>query len=243
MIKKLIKIYLFFVIIFNISNLRCIATPNYYEAEKKNYDSFGADFNTLYQTFVDSIGKFDLKDVSAYWCRIRDYNDKLIIGGSGVVYCGYTMGDDIDRLGYDVVGFGGMCDDKIKDWIPKIKKKYKKVIIFEGVNTVNLALGAGFLDVSQDMIESVLTTIAQVQINLLDIDGVYQYVKVVPMTKGRDNENPMLVKKFNKISKSLNNALAFINIPLYEITFPTTKEYSSGYVHFNNKVVWEHMLK
>lgn len=234
------------ILIFAMINCLCInsyAKLSFYEAEKKNYNSFGEDFNLLYQTFIDSIGVNDLTDINAYWCRMRDNNDKLIIGGSGVVYCGYTMGDELDQYGYDIVGFGGMCDDKIKDWIPKIKKKYRKIIIFEGVNTVNLAMGAGINEVTQEMLESVLTTIAQVQNNLLDLNGEYKYVKVLSMTKGRDNPDPKLISNFNKLAKPFNAALEFINIPLYEIKYPTTKEYSSGYVHFNNKKVWQDMLK
>ena len=197
----------------------------------------------MYQAFINSIGVNDLTDINVYWSRIRDYNDKLIIGGSGVVYCGYTMGEELDKYGYDLVGFGGMCDDKIKEWIPKLKKKYKKVIIFEGVNTINLATGAGLKEISQEMLESVLTTIAQVELNLLVPGGTYKYVKVIPMTKGRDNPDPKLVANFNKLAKPFNAALEFVKIPLYEIKHPTTKEYSSGYVHFNNKAVWEDMLK
>lgn len=243
MIKKAIKILLLLCAFTYVFSISCYANTSFYEAEKKNYESFGKDFNAIYQYFINSIGVIDLTDLNAYWSRIREYNDKLIIGGSGVVYCGYTMGDDLDKYGYDIVGFGGMCDDKIKEWIPKINKKYKKIIIFEGVNTINLATGAGLKEVTQEMLESVLTTIAQIEAFLLEPGGTYKYVKVLPMKKGLDNPDPKFIANFNKLVKPFNAALEFINIPLYEIKYPTTKDYSSGYVHFDNKKVWEDMLK
>ena len=243
MIKKLFKTFIISCMFLSMICINNYAKVNFYEAEKKNYASFGDSFNAIYQYFINSIGIVDLTDLNVYWSRIRDYNDKLIIGGSGVVYCGYTMGDELDKYGYDIVGFGGMCDDKIKEWIPSIRKKYKKIIIFEGVNTINLAAGAGLKEVSQEMLESVLTTIAQVQTFLLEPGGTYKYVKVLPMKKGIDNPDPKFIANFNRLAKPFNNAMEFIQIPLYEIKYPTTKEYSSGYVHFDNKKVWEDMLK
>ena len=243
MICKNLKIVLICITLIFILSISTNANVNFYDVEKVNYNSFGDDFKSMYNYFINSIGIIDLTDLNAYWSRIRDYNDKLIIGGSGVVYCGYTMGDDLDKYGYDIVGFGGMCDDKINEWIPSIKKKYKKIIIFEGVNTINLATGAGIKKVTQEMLESVLTTIAQIQLFLLEPGGTYKYVKVLPMKNGVDNLDPMFTANFNNLAKPFNNALEYINIPLYEIKYPTTKEYSSGYVHFDNKIVWEDMLK
>lgn len=239
------KIYLICVLVFMVLiNTICFCKEkNYYEEEKRTYASFGEAFDASYNLFLDSIGKEDLQDVNAYWIRLRDNNENLIIGGSGVVWCGYTMGDSLDAFGYDIVGFGGMNDDKIKEWIPKIKKKYKKVIIFEGVNTTNLAVGCGMKDVTKEMIDSVATTIVDIQNELLDINGTILYVKVKPMVHIQDCEDEKTVKTFNKISSNLNTALAAMNINLYEIPFPTTSEYSAGYVHYNNRVVWEDLLK
>ena len=219
------------------------AGTDYYELEKVHYKSFSEVFNTSYDIFLDSIGKCDLQDVNAFWIRLRDYNDKLIIGGSGVVWCGDTMRDSIDYYGYDIVGFGGMTDDKIKEWIPRIKKKYKKIILFEGVNTLNLAVGGGMKKVSQELIESVVTTIVMIQNELLEPNGEFVYVKVKPMTYPRDVADKKTMNSFNKMSEELTIALISMNIPLYELKYPTTKEYSSGYVHYNNKVVWDDMLK
>lgn len=238
-------VYIVFILVF----VGCINTicfckeKNYYDEEKKTYASFGEAFDASYNLFLDSIGKEDLQDVNAYWIRLRENNENLIIGGSGVVWCGYTMGDVLDAFSYDIVGFGGMTDDKIKEWIPKIKKKYKKVILFEGVNTVNLAVSSGMKDVTKEMIDSVATTIVDIQNELFDISGDLIYVKIKPMVYIQDSDNEDTVKTFNKLSESLNTALAAMNVYLYEIPYPTTKEYSAGYVHYNNRVVWEDLLK
>ena len=239
--KKIICCILIFIVCISIISIG--KDKNYYDEEKRTYASFGEAFDASYNLFLDSLGKEDLQDVNAYWIRLRENNENLIIGGSGVVWCGYTMGDTLDAFSYDIVGFGGMTDDKIKEWIPKIKKKYKKVILFEGVNTTNLAVGSGMKDVTKEMIDSVATTIVDIQNQLFDSSGDLVYVKIKPMVYIQDCDNEDTVKTFNKLSENLNTALGAMNIYLYEIPYPTTKEYSAGYVHYNNRVVWEDLLK
>ena len=243
-VNKTIFISIMFLIAFFIvGNKKVYAEENFYDLEKKHYNSFSEAFKNSYSLFLDSIGKNDLQDVNAYWIRLREYNDKLIIGGSGVVWCGYTMGDSLDFYGYDIVGFGGMTDNKIKDWIPRIKKRYKKIILFEGVNTTNLAVGGGMKKVSKELIDSVATTIVVAQNELLAPDGELFYVKVKPMVYPQDVGDKKIADNFNKVSTELNIALTTMNVPMLELKYPTTKEYSSGYVHYDNKVVWEDLLK
>lgn len=241
-INSILRISVFLAVFFIVNVENCFASTGFYELEKKHYNSFPEAFNLSYNLFLDSIGKNDLEDVNAYWVRIRDYNDKLIIGGSGVVWCGDTMKDNLDYYGYDIVGFGGMTDNKIKEWIPRINKKYKKIILFEGVNTINLAVGGGMKKISKEIVDSVATTIVDMQNALLDTDGKLVYVKVKPMTFPQDIGDKKTIESFNKMSTDLNVALSVMNIPMYELKYPTTKEYSSGYVHYNNKVVWEDLL-
>ena len=216
---------------------------NYYDYETTNYQNLGEGFNEIYQKFIDNIGISDFLDISAGWCRIRQENENLVIGGSAVVYLGYTMGEKIDDYGYDIIGFGGVCDDKIKDWIPKITKKYKKIILFEGVNTLNIAANNGMKNVTNELFESALTTMAKLTDNVLLENGELIYVKVPKMTYIQDNSDLNHVNIFNELANEYNNTLEAIGIKLYEIPYETTSEYSSGYVHFNNVVVWDHMLK
>lgn len=247
LLKKMKMASVFFMILilsFSFLNFKIVfASKNFYELEEIHYNSFPEYFNTSYNIFLESIGKNDLMDVNTYWLRLRDYNDKLILGGSGVVWCGDTMKDSIDYFGYDIVGFGGMTDNKIKEWVPRINKKYKKVILFEGVNTINLATGLGMKSVTKELVDSVVTTIVKIQNELLDPNGEFVYVKVKPMIYPQDNDDKKKADTFNKMSAELNVALSAMNVNLYELKYPTTKEYSSGYVHYNNKVVFEDMLR
>ena len=243
-VNRIVIIAILFLVIFIFASINNVyASEDFYELEKKHYSSFTPAFNDSYNLFLESIGKNDLQDVNAYWIRLREYNDKLIIGGSGVVWCGDTMKDTLDFYGYDIVGFGGMTDNKIKEWIPKINKRYKKVILFEGVNTINLAVGSGMKKVSKELIDSVATTIVIAQNALLEPNGELVYVKVKPMIYPQDVGDKKTADSFNKMSTDLNVALSVMNVPMYELKYPTTKEYSSGYVHYNNRVVWEDMLK
>ena len=241
-LKKIFTIILV-LILFSEKNY-CNQSFSFYDIEKLSYETLGDDFNNNYNMFLDSFGKNDFKNINCGWLRIRDENDKLIIGSSPVVYCGYTMGDSIDKFGYDVISYGGITDDKIKDWVIGINKKYKKIIVFEGINTLNLAAIFSFNSVTDEMIYSVFSTIASLINFNLDSDGEIVYVKAIPMVYERDNSNEELVKKYNNLVPAFNNALTFLNnIQLYDIPFPTTNEYSHGYVHFNNRIVWEDLLK
>ena len=245
-IKKISKLFSVFMasllVLLSFDAKYVYADTDFFTIEKKHYSSFSEAFNLSYNIFLDAIGKNDLEDVNAYWVRMRDYNDKLIIGGSGVVWCGDTLKESADFYGYDIVGFGGMTDNKIKEWLPKINKKYKKIIIFEGVNTINLALGYGMKKITQQLIESVATTIVDVQNQLLLEGGELVYVKVKPMTFPQDTGDKKTAETFNKMSAELNVALSVMNVSLYELKYPTTNEYSSGYVHYNNKIVWDDLL-
>ena len=226
------------------SSAYCESNLSYYDIEKLSYETLGEDFKKNYNAFLDLIGQSDFKDVDCGWLRMRDENDKLIIGSSPAVYCGYTMGESIDKYGYDVISYGGVTDDKIKDWVPRIHKKYKKIIIFEGINTVNLAAIFSFDNVTDEMIYSVFSTISAVMNFNLEAGGELVYVKVLPMVFGRDNADEKLMNTYNNLVPAFNNALTFLdNITLYDIPFPTTDEYSHGYVHFNNRIVWEDLLK
>ena len=245
MVKKLKIIFTLFlsIVILN-NNVFCEQTLSFYDIEKISYDTLGEDFVNNYNMFLESIGQNDFKNVDCGWLRMRDENDKLIIGSSPAVYCGYTMGESIDKYGYDVISYGGITDDKIKDWVPRIHKKYKKIIVFEGINTVNLAAIFSFETVTDEMIFSVFSTISSLINFNLDEGGEIVYVKVLPMVFGRDNADEKLMNTYNNLVPAFNNALAFLdNISLYDIPFPTTDEYSHGYVHFNNRIVWEDLLK
>ena len=230
-----------FIIIFSISTV--FAEDTFYDMEKRNYDNMDEVFYLGYNDFLNKIGYEDYTYVYAGWTRFRPYNNKLIIGASGVVHCGDTLGTLIDNYGYDIVSYGGICDDKLKEWIPHIHKKYKKIILFEGVNTVNLLALNNLDHMTTEAYESILTTIVDLSTNLLEPDGELVYVKVKPMTYSRDNEDKNFIKRFNSIANELNETLDALNIKTYEIPFETTNEYSSGYVHYNNIAVWNDMLR
>ena len=115
---------------------------------------------------------------------------------------------------------------------------------FDDDNSNKVQLGDTYVEnVTQEMLESVLTTIAQISEKILDSNGVIEYVKVVPMTYERDNSDKGYIDKFNKLANEFNSALDILGINTYEIPYPTTTEYSKGYVHYNNVVVWGDLLK
>ena len=226
-------------IILNIQSVHSYS--NFYDLEKITYETMSETFHADYNNFVSNIGISDSMNIYTGWSRFRPLNDKLIIGASAVVHCGSTLENDIDYYGYDILGYGGICDDKIKEWIPHINKKYKKIILFEGVNTINILCINKIKTVPNEAYDSILTTIAMLG-DLLVPGGEIIYVKVKPMTYDRDAADENFVKRFNSLAAELNNTFTALNIKLYEIPYDTTVEYSSGYVHYSNRIVWNDML-
>ena len=216
-----------------------------YSMAESDFDSnFSLLVGSSYDEFLANLKNktnMGVKDVC--WIQMNDKNDKLIIGASGVVWCGYTMTSELDTLGYDVIGFGGVTDHQIKEWIPYIDKKYDKVIIFAGVNTINLSIISGITELEASCAMKISETIESSIKNLLYADGTLQYVAIKEMIYPDDSTDQEFVFKFNKLAKRLNNCLSENNIDLYTLKYPTTKEFSNGYVHYNNRVVWVDMLR
>lgn len=216
-----------------------------YSMAESDYDSnFSNMVGSSYDLFLANLKSktnAGVKDV--FWIQMNENNNKLIIGASGVVWCGYTMTSELDKLGYDVIGFGGVTDYQIKEWIPYIDKKYDKVIIFAGVNTINLSIINGITELEASCAMKISEAIESSIKNLLYADGTLQYVEIKEMTYPTDSLDQDFIFKFNKLAKKLNKCLKENNIDLYTIKYPTTKEFSNGYVHYNNRVVWVDMLK
>lgn len=255
--KEFTKILYFILLIFLFLNINIrysytITNANIIENNEvdfsmllKNYDnSHSDDFNKYYDDFISKIGKEDITNVNYCWLRMRPNNDKLIIGSSAVVWCGYTMGDDIDKYGYDVIGYGGMPDEKIREWIPHINKKYKKVIIFSGINTLDLCSLFNLNILPPSAFLSIANTILDIMGNILEAGNKVDYVKIIdlPFKPGDDNE--LYCIRFNMLAQQLNILIdATPNINPITISYPIDDRYSHGYVHYNKQEVWKSILK
>ena len=242
-IKVCLFMSLFFVNIL-ISVLFAKSSVDYSVAES-NYDTnFSKLVGGSYDIFLENLkagNEMYEKDVA--WIQTCESSNKLLIGASGVVWCGYIMSDDLEKLGYDVIGFGGVTDYQITEWLPYIHKKYDKVIIFAGVNTLNLSLLNNINDFDISCAMKISDVIEETGENLLYDGGKVYYVQVKEMTYLQDDGDEKFIQRYNKLAERLNTCLKENNVNLYEIPYPTTPEYSSGYVHYNNKMVWMDMLK
>ena len=206
------------------------------------YNSQPDFFKITYKNFVTKIGKEDI--FLEGWSRIRTANDKLIIGSSGVIWCSVILGDQMDILGYDSVAFGGVPDEYMRDWVKRIKKRYKKVIVFSGTNTIDLCTHYNYDCIDGEVYSSIVDTLMAVSKNLLTKDGLLCYVKIKERT-GDDifKYGIEKVMKYNKLASELNYLLDQMeSVEKLTLNYPTDKRYSEEYVHYNKKEVWEDLL-
>ena len=219
---------------------------NYYDLENDWWSNHNSEFKHMYELFLNKISvKEDFISENGCYVRFRDTNDKLIIGSSAVVWCGKTMGDEVDKYGFDVVGFGGIPDNKMKEWIHCINKKYEKIIYFSSINTLDVCSYYNVDTLNDSMFEAIMTTIMEAAKDLLVNNGHLSYVKVKEIFYN-ENENTKerveFCKRYNKMARELNDIIDMVNIFKIDIKYPMNSDYSAGYVHYNNKIVWEDLF-
>ena len=216
---------------------------DFYEIEKEWESGWTKEFKETYDLFVNSINHDDFLMAGGFWSRIRPANDKLIIGSSGVVYCGMIMEDDIDKFGYDVIGYGGVPDIKMKEWISNLNKKYKKIIIFSGINTLEICSLYNIEHINGSIVDAIFSTMEYIANSLLEENGTLAYVKVKEMEKDENSLGDIeYYNRINTMAKELNYFLDALPIQTIELNYPTTKEYSHGYIHYIKKDIWEDIL-
>ena len=250
-IKKSISIFFSIIfILFAIDNYTFASINeklNYYDFENNWWGYQTEAFKETYEIFLNKIiNKEDFIAEDAYYVRFRENNDKLIIGSSAVVWCGNVMGDELDKYGFDIVGFGGMPDNKMKEWANRINKKYSKIIYFSGINTLDICSYNNMDTINNSVFESIVTTMINIVDNILDHDGHLSYVRIKDLQYDESvtpKERVEFCKRFNKMAKELNAAMDLVNVYKIDITYPMDAEHSAGYVHYNNKIVWEDLLK
>lgn len=240
--KNFIIIILFLLPIFHTQNTFSQENNHFNTLIDNWFNSQDDFFKNSYISFVSKIGKEDV--MVEGWSRIRASNDKLIIGSSGVVWCSVILGDEMDKLGYDAVAFGGVPDKYIRDWVKRIKKRYNKVIVFSGVNTLDICSYYHYNNIDNEVYASIVDTLMEVSKNLLTKKGLLCYVKIKERT---EDDIPQYgidgVNRYNELANQLNYFLDEMkSVEKLTLNYPTDKRYSQEYVHYYKKEVWEDLL-
>lgn len=202
-------------------------------------------FKERYNFFKDLIAiNGSYEDISSGWLFINDNNNKLIIGSSEAVFCGATMKNDLLlHYGYDLIGYGGIFDEDLIDLMKLIKnKKYNDIVIFGGVNDLNIRAIYKCKDVDLYYCDTLIKLYLEAKEHLKDDNSYVHYIKIKPMTYGRDFDDKDFVDRFNNMAEEVNDNIELFGYKSYEIPFPTTIEYTEHYVHYNNKEVYETMF-
>lgn len=184
-------------------------------------------------------------NVDVAWSFFDSNNDKLLIGSSGAVFCGSTMQSELlKKYGYDVIGFGGIFDEEIADFLTLLgDKKYKTIVIFGGVNDVNVRAAFNLSNIDLYYCKTLIELINEAKKHLKSDDSNVYYIKVKPMTLNRDSNDEKFVNRFNSMAKEINDNIESFGFKSYDFPQETIKEYSEHYVHYNNVVVYETLFE
>ena len=228
----------------------------YYETEapyivaeriKKNKDYYldtMPEFQKVsYNNFIESIkNEENFQDKNSGWISLKNTNDKLIIGCSTAVWCGYTIKDsELEKYGYDIIGLGGAFDSDLTIFLKNLQKKqYKKILIFGGVNDVNLRAFTGEKIVDYNFATEIGELVDESRNHLSNGVTDVIFVRVKPMIYGEDSEDYGFVNRFNNCALQYNDLLTYlIGVKYYDIPFDTSEKYSAGYVHYNKLEVYK----
>ena len=196
-----------------------------------------------YNNFIESIkNKENFQDKDSGWINLKDTNDKLIIGCSTAVWCGYTIKDtELEKYKYDVIGLGGAFDSDLKTFLENLdKKNYKRIVIFGGVNDVNLRAFTGENVVDINYANEIGNLINEARNHLENGVTELVFVRVKLMTYGEDSEDIDFIERFNVCANQYNDLLTYlIGVKYYDIPFDTTDKYSAGYVHYDKVDVYK----
>ena len=247
---KIIKIFiLLFVLIYvpNIVMAEVIHQEKMIEkAIADNKNDMAEELKDKYRLFKDLIASNgSYEDVTSGWLYFDNNNDKLMIGSSGAVFCGYTMKKELlQKYGYDLIGFGGIFDEDLVDLLTMIKhKKYRKIVFFGGVNDLNIRAlyKCDNIDLKYCIVLHMM--LDEAQNHLMDNQSQVYYIKIKPMTYNRDFDDESFVKRYNNMAKQINDNVELFGFKSYDIPFDTVHKYTDHYIHYNNKMVYETMFK
>ena len=196
-----------------------------------------------YDTFFSFLeeGK-DFKDVNSGWIKLREGNENLVIGCSTAVWCGYTIdGTELEKYGYDIIGLGGAFDTDITHILEKLgKKNYKKIIIFGGINDINLRAFSGVYAIDKDYAKEIGNLVDEARRHLKNGVTELVFIRVKEMEPEIDTDDYNYLLNFNNCALQYNDLLTYlIGVKYYDIPYDTSRKYSAGYVHYNNIDVYK----
>lgn len=232
-------------------NTSYASEPSQEERVKKLFEdhkkSLPKELTIAYEGFKEIVAnKENFANVDIGWSYFNDDNKNLIIGSSGVVYCGNTMTNEgLANYGFDLVGFGGIFDKDACELLSLIKdKKYENIILFGGVNDLNIRANNGFRNIDMLYCNTLIDFMEEAKKHLKATNSNIYYVKIKPMLD-RDSFTNMdreFISRYNSIAFEINYNIDNCGFKGYDIPFDTTNEYSELYIHYNNKVVFEAMF-
>ena len=123
------------------------------------------------------------------------------------------------------------------------KNKYKTIVIFGGVNDVNIRAAFNLSDVDLCYCQTLIDLYYESKTHLADDDSTVYYINVKPMTLYRDSSDTDFVNRFNAMAKEINDNIELFGYKSYDFPQETIEEYSEHYVHYNNEIVYKTLFE
>lgn len=189
--------------------------------------------------------KGSYEELASGWLYFDDHNDKLLIGSSGVIFCGNTMQKELlYQYGYDVVGFGGIFDEEVIELMRLLPdKKYKTIVIFGGVNDLNIRAFSNINNVDLYYCSILNGMFDEAKKHLLIDNSNIYYIKIKPMTLNVDSFDLEFVNRYNNMVSQINDNIELFGYKSYMIPFDTSSLFSEHYIHYNNQIVYKTMFE
>ena len=220
--------------------------PNNHKKIVREYKSRYPDYQKqAYDDFLDNVkNQRNYFDVGTSVTFFSNYNKNLLIGHSGAVFFGYTMGaEKLLEYGYDVVSLGGLLDEDIRIALDNLNKKYDNIIIFGSTNDLNLRASFSIDYLDESYYTGLYEMLERSKNHLKRDSGQVVFIKLKPMVLGLDHTDPKYVNDFNYMVDRVNESVDTFGYKVYDIPFDTSSKYSSHYIHFDNIKVFEQIIK
>ena len=223
-----------------------IANDNSWATIVKKYDEEIRELNGGgYTSFLDNIKDIGQKDIKIT-SVIDSYttNDKLIIGDSGAVFLLETMEAELHSYGYDCIACGAIIYEQMNEWISEINKKYNKIIVMAGVNSINLystrcAVGD---TLPNELLDGINIFYRNLLDNLLEIGGEVEFIKVPDRSNYLDIGDMDALALWNEYAHIHNDHIENV-IGIKGIELPKKLiEKQKQYWHYTDKDIFKSFL-
>lgn len=241
--KKVLKICIIIFVYIVIFSYNVYAKHPYESMTKEEINKEEEEKEKEYVEFIDNLSKGKQFMGDKYGRGIfSDGNHKLIIGCSPVVYMSVYGQDIVDKYAYDLVGYGGVCDDKVLTWFDYIDKKYNTIVLWCAANDIIEAINNN-RELNDEYFYTLTNLINTAKRQLVNSPmSKIVFVNIREAVPELDFSGEEYCEKYNRLAKQINKYVKDKGIKSIDVIDATDENNSEWYMHYKNKNVFMHVL-